>query len=416
LSPRPVSGAPAADAPERIAAGTTAFRGTNLSMFAAGFSTFALLYCVQPLMPIFAAEFGVSPAASSLTVSLTTAALSVMIVIAGVLSESFGRKRIMCWSLAASALLTLCGAAATSFEQLLLLRLAIGVALSGVPSVALAYLGEEIAARSIGLAIGLYIAGSALGGMSGRLICAALADFGGWRLGLGVVGGFSAVCAVIIGYALPESRHFTKRPLRLGRALASLGGSLADPGLPWLYASGFLIMGSFVTIYNYIGFRLRAPPYGLSQTEIGALFSVYLLGMLASTWAGSLADRFGRRKMLWVTIAILLAGIELTRADGLALIVLGVAVVTIGFFGAHAICSSWVTRRAVTAKAEAASLYLFCYYLGSSVLGSVSGMAYQDWGWRGVANLLTIMQVMALAIALRLSFLQPLGSPAGERG
>jgi YNFM family putative membrane transporter len=415
LTARPAPECAATHTSEQIAAGTQAFRRTNLSMFAAGFSTFALLYCVQPLMPIFAAEFGVSPAASSLTVSLTTAALSVMIVFAGVFSGSFGRKRIMCWSLAASALLTLCGAAAASFEQLLLLRLAMGVALSGVPSIALAYLGEEIATRSIGLAIGLFIAGSALGGMSGRLICAALADLGGWRLGLGVVGGVSAVCAAIFRYALPESRHFTPRPLRLGRALSSLGGSFADQGLPWLYASGFLIMGSFVTIYNYIGFRLRAPPYGLSQTAIGALFSVYLLGMLASTWTGSLADRFGRPRTLWVTIALLLAGVELTRADGLALIVLGVAVVTIGFFGAHAVCSSWVTRRAVTAKAEAASLYLFCYYLGSSVVGSLSGMAYQDWGWRGVANLLTVMQVMALAIALRLSFLQPLGSPSGER-
>ncbi|MGB8839993.1 MAG: MFS transporter, partial [Aliidongia sp.] len=197
-------------------------------------------------------------------------------------------------------------------------------------------------------------------------------------------------------------------------SISSLGGSFADRGLPWLYASGFLIMGSFVTVYNYIGFRLRAPPYSFSQTEIGALFSVYLLGMVTSTWTGSLADRFGRRKMLWATIVILLGGIELTRADRAAVIILGVAVVTIGFFGAHAICSSWVTRRALTAKAEATSLYLFFYYLGSSAVGSLGGMIYQEAGWGGVANLLTLMQVMALTIALRLSFLQPIGTPLGE--
>jgi len=196
---------------------------------------------------------------------------------------------------------------------------------------------------------------------------------------------------------------------------ANLAGSLTEKGLPWLYASGFLIMGSFVTIYNYVGFRLLAPPYGFSQTQIGALFSVYLLGMAASTWAGSLADRFGRRKMLWATIAILLAGIELTRAQSVALIVLGVAVVTIGFFGAHAICSSWVTRRAIVAKAQAASLYLFFYYMGSSILGSLSGMAYQRGGWSGVADLQTALQLVALAIALRLSFLQPLAAPGEAR-
>ena len=398
-------------AADRIEKGTPAFRRTNLAMIAAGFSTFALLYCVQPLMPVFATEFGISPAASSLTVSLTTAALSVTIVIAGSLSETYGRKRVMVLSLAASAVLALCGAATTSFHQLLLVRLLMGVALSGVPSVALAYLGEEIAARSVGLAIGLFIGGNAFGGMLGRLLCAALTDFGGWRLGLGGVGIASAVCAGIFWAALPESRFFTPRPLRLGQTLSNLGGSLTEKGLPWLYATGFLIMGSFVTIYNYVGFRLLAPPYGFSQTQVGALFSVYLIGMVASTLAGSLADRFGRRKMLWATVAILLAGIELTRAESAVLIVLGVAVVTIGFFGAHAICSSWVSRRAVIAKAQAASLYLFFYYMGSSVMGSLSGMAYQAEGWAGVANLQTLMQGLALVIALRLSFLQPLPAP-----
>jgi YNFM family putative membrane transporter len=348
-----------AHAERRIERRTRAFRETNLATFAAGFSTFALLYCVQPLMPVFAAEFGISPAASSLTISLTTAALSVAVVIAGSLSESFGRKRVVVLSLAASAALTLLGAAATSFPQLLILRLLMGVALSGVPSVALAYLGEEIDARSIGLSIGLFIGGSAFGGMSGRFLCAALTDLGGWRLGLGAVGAEGMLCAAIFWAALPESRHFTARPLRLGQSLSSLRGSFADRGLPWLYASGFLIMGSFVTVYNYIGFRLRVPPYGFSQTETGGLFSVYLVGMVASTVTGSLADRFGRRKMLWATIAVLLAGVELTRADQAAAIILGVAVVTVGFFGAHAICSSWVTRRALTAKAEATSLYLF---------------------------------------------------------
>ena len=401
--------------PGRIEAGTKAFRRTNLAMFAAGFSSFALLYCTQPLMPEFSREFGVSPSASSLTVSLTTGALAFMIVVAGSLSEIYGRKRVMSLSMAASAALTLIGAAATSFDQLLLVRLLVGVALSGVPSVALAYLGEEIATRSIGLAIGLFISGSAFGGMVGRVTCATLSDLGGWRLGLGVIGGAGVLCAAIFWYALPESRHFTPRPLRLRLMAANLAGSLTEKGLPWLYVCGFLIMGSFVTIYNYVGFRLLAPPYGFSQTQIGALFSVYLVGVAASTSTGMLADRFGRRKMLWAAIAVLLCGIELTRAHSVGLIVLGVAVVTFGFFGAHAICSSWVTRRAVIAKAQAASLYLFCYYMGSSIVGSLSGMAFQRGGWSSVADLQTVLQLVALAIALRLSFLQPLAAPGEAR-
>jgi YNFM family putative membrane transporter len=385
-----------------IHGGTAAFSRVALAMFAAGFVTFAQLYCVQPLMPVFATEFGVGPARSSLTVSLTTGALSVMIILAGTLSESFGRKRVMGLSLILSSVLTTAAALTTSFDQLLLLRLLIGVALSGVPSVAMAYLGEEIAASSVGLAIGLFIGGSAFGGMAGRLVGAALTDLGGWRLALGAIGAAGMVSAAVFWRALPESRHFAAKPLHLGRQMAALGGNLGDHGLLWLFAMGFLLMGSFITIYNYVGFRLLGPPFELSQTVVGALFTVYLIGIVASTVTGSLADRFGRRRLLWMMVVILLAGVGLTWFDQVAVIVLGVAVVTIGFFGGHAICSSWVAQRAPIGKAQAASLYLFFYYMGSSVVGSLGGVVYGRYGWDGVASLLMIVLLIALAIALRL--------------
>ncbi len=399
-----------------IRGGTPAFRRTNLAMFAAGFVTFAQLYCVQPLMPEFARTFLVSPAASSLAISFTTGALAFTLIIAGTLSERYGRKRVMGLSIVGSSVLTLGASFSQSFEQLLALRLVIGVALSGVPSVAMAYLGEEIAARSVGLAIGLFIGGSAFGGMAGRLICALFSDLGSWRLGLGVIGAAGLVSAAIFWRALPESRHFTARPLRFGQLLPGLGHHLLDRGLPWLFVTGFLQMGCFVTVYNYVGFRLLAPPFSLSQSVVGALFSVYLLGMATSTLTGNLADRFGRRRLLWGTILISLAGIGLTRSDNVAGIVAGVAIVTVGFFASHSLCSSWVARRALVAKAQAASLYLFFYYMGSSVIGSAGGVVYARAGWDGIAFGLIIMQLISLAIAIRLSLLPPISQTSGRVG
>ena len=63
--------------------GTPEFRRTNLALFSAGFATFALLYCVQPLMPVFAREFHVKAAQSSLTLSLTTGLLAPAMMVAG---------------------------------------------------------------------------------------------------------------------------------------------------------------------------------------------------------------------------------------------------------------------------------------------------------------------------------------------
>lgn len=390
---------------------TPAFRRTMLAMFLGGFTTFAVLYCVQPLMPVFSDAFGQSPAASSLTLSLTTGAMALSLLFAGSLSEAVGRRPVMGASLTLAAALTLAGAFALNFRTLLVLRFLTGIALAGLPAVSIAYLGEEIETGSIGLAVGLFIGGSGLGGMSGRLLAAVIDDVAGWRIAVGAIGAGGVIAALVFWRSLPASRRFVALPLQWRSQFASLAGHLRERGLIALYAVGFLLMGSFVTVYNYIGYRLLAPPFNLSQSEVGALYSVYLLGSIASAASGQAADRLGRRRVLWAMVGLVLAGGILTCSDRLALVVAGIAIITIGFFGAHSIASSWVARRAQTAKAHASSLYTFFYYIGSSVMGSLSGFAWSYAGWWGVAAMVLAMQGLCLAIALRLTRLAPKAPP-----
>jgi YNFM family putative membrane transporter len=194
------------------------------------------------------------------------------------------------------------------------------------------------------------------------------------------------------------------RPAEL---LRSFGEHLRDPGLRALFAEAFLLMGGFVTLYNYLGYRLTEAPYSLSQTAIGAIFSAYLVGTLSSAWIGELAGRLGRRRVLWSMIAIMLAGVALTLFHHLALILAGIVAVTFGFFGAHSIASSWVGNRALTGKAQASALYLFCYYLGSSAIGTLGGVFWTHGGWPGVSALVTLLLIVALALAIRLMTLPP---------
>jgi len=391
-----------------IERGTPAFRRTNLAVFSAGFSTFALLYCVQPLLPVFSQVFRVSPAASSLSLSLTTIMLAASVLLAGSLSEVWGRKPVMAVSLMSAALLNIIGALVPNWHTLLVIRALEGIAFSGLPAVAMAYLSEEMERQSVGLAMGLYIGGSGLGGMVGRFVSGFLADVASWRVALGVIGVFGVISAIIFWRTLPPSRHFHPSPLALRQLHASFLEHLRDAGLPWLFLEGFLVMGSFVTTYNYIGYRLLAPPYGLSQTAVGAIFIVYLFGVGSSTWVGDLAGRLGRRKVFWATTATMLAGIALTLMKPLAIVITGIAVLTTGFFGAHSVASSWVGLRAQHSKAQASSLYLFFYYLGSSIAGSSGGLFWSAAGWPGVAAFTGSLLTLALLISLRLSTLQPL--------
>ena len=391
-----------------IESGTPAFRRTNLAMFAAGFSTFALLYSVQPLLPLFAAEFELGAAASSLALSVTTATLAVAMLLASSLSDVWGRKPVMLAALLASALLTLAAALAPSWPALLLMRALLGLALSGLPAVAMAYVGEEMHPRSVGLAMGLYISGSSLGGMGGRLLTGVLVDFVSWRIALAVLGCLCLVAGILFWRSLPPSARFRARPLDAGFLLARAVELFGDRGLPWLFAQGFLLMGSFVTVYNYVGFRLLAPPFGLSQTIVASIFVLYLVGTVSSVAVGSLAGSIGRRRVLWATILLMLAGLALTLADALPVLIAGMGVFTFGFFGAHSVVSSWVGIRAMAGKAQASALYLFFYYLGSSVMGSLGGLFWTSHGWPGVAALVGALLVAAFLISLHLARLPPI--------
>ena len=123
--------------------GTAAYRRATLALFCAGFATFALLYCIQPLLPLLAAHFAVSAANSSLALSLTTLSLALCLLISGALAESWGRKPVMAAALGLASLLGLACVLVESWHLLLLLRTLLGLALSGLPALAMAYVGEE---------------------------------------------------------------------------------------------------------------------------------------------------------------------------------------------------------------------------------------------------------------------------------
>lgn len=395
--PRPPSSA------EGYAAGEPGYRRITLALTAAGLATFALLYSPQALLPELARAFSVSATQSTLAVSLTTVALGAALLVAGPLSEAVGRTRLIHLSLTASAIVALACSFAPSWEVLLGLRLLLGVTLAGLPAVATAYLREELHPGTHARAAGLYIAGTALGGMTGRLVAGVLADVGDWRWALAGVAAVGLACAVVAGLALPPSRGFVPAPARIGALAAMNRRALADRALLALYALGACSMGALVAVYNTVGFRLTAPPFDLSLGTAGLVFLVYTVGSLSSAIAGRLADRFSRRAVVPVGCALTGGGVLLTLPEFLPVVVLGLTLMTAGFFAVHGVASGWVPVRAHAggaAAGPAASLYLFAYYLGSSVFGSLAGTAWTVAAWPGVVGLAAALLAACGLLAL----------------
>lgn len=385
--------------PARIRAGTPAFRRTNVAIFSCGFSIFAILYCTQPVLPSFVQEFGVSAAESSLALSLTTATMAIAMLFASSLSEVVGRKSMMLASLVASSALTLALTFASDWSHVLWLRALAGIALSGMPAVALAYLSEEMDQSVVAKAVGLYIGGSALGGMMGRLVAAGLADVGSWRLPMAAVAVTGFISAVVFWRSLPASRHFVARTPSFTRLAASLFACARNGGILILLGLGFLMLGSFMTVYNYVGFRLQGAPFLLSQMLAGLVFAVYPLGSLSSAIMGAQAARYGRGPVLLVSLAITTLGLVLMTPDSLVAILVGLATLTFGFFGAHAVASGWAGALVARDKAQASSLYLLFYYVGGGVAGTAGGLFWASHGWAGVAVFAGAMMLAAMALA-----------------
>ncbi|HET7776278.1 MAG TPA: MFS transporter [Azospira sp.] len=383
--------------------GTAEFRRANLALATGGFTCFALLYGTQPVLPQLTHEFAISPATASLSVAAGTLAMALLLIPLSLIADRYGRERLMRFGLFGAALFACASALMPNFLLLLFCRAALGACIAGVPAAAMAYLGEEMAPNARGRAMGLYIAANALGGMSGRFLAALVTDWWDWRHGLAALGLLGVLAAYTFWRLLPPARHFTPRSLEPKLLLGDVGRIYADPGLPWLFVTAFLIMGSFVGLYNYLGFRLSLPPYGLGPAAIGAIFLLYAVGSASSALAGQLVDRLGRSRIVLLMSLCMALGIGITLAPTLPLIIFGLAVFTFGYFAVHAVASGWVGRRAGPRRGLVSALYLSSYYLGGGVIGSATGWPWIHGGWPGVAAALLGCVAAVVAIAVYLS-------------
>jgi YNFM family putative membrane transporter len=397
-APTTVGAAPSS--PELLSPGRPGYRRMSFALFAAGVAAFALLYSTQALLPAVSADFGVSASAASWTVSAATGALALCVLPLSALSERFGRRTLMTASLAVAVVVGLLVPFAPNLEWLVALRAVQGAALAGLPASAMAYLAEEVRPKALVAAIGLFVAGNSIGGMSGRIVTGWVAQLWGWRAALAAVGLMAVVCALVFRAMLPRARNFTPGSLNPRALATTVRGHLADPLLLRLYAIGALFMTVFGAVYTVIGYRLVEAPFNLPQGIVGSIFLVYLVGTVSSAAAGKLVARMGRRGALYLAVSTTAGGLLLSLADRLPTVLLGLVLITAGFFAGHAVASSSVSRTAKTGRAQASALYQSAYYLGSSAGGTLGAVAFHAGGWAGTVllGLLAVLGVVSITL------------------
>lgn len=378
------------------------FKLIKIGIFLSGLSVFAQLYLFQPLLPLVSEYFNAGAGNSSLLVSSSTIGMATGLFFFAFKADAYSRKKLMVFSLLSSAFLTFVSTWIPNLSILIAIGFFKGFLVSGVSAVALAYLTEEVEISSVALAISMYLSGNTIGGMSGRISTTILAGEYGWKNAVMIIGIASLILGLTFWKIFPNSRFFHPQKIDYSLKIKQMRKFLSDPFLLSLFCIAAMIMGSFVSIYNYLSFRLEAPPFSLSHYFIALIFLMYIFGVFGTMLTSYLSRFYEKRNILKYSIVTMFASLLLFYSQNIYLLIFGLALFTLSFFSAHTMASQMVAIRAKYGKSSATSIYWLFYYFGSSILGSGTGYLLHATSWNIFVSLLASILFIAFLLAGRL--------------
>jgi predicted MFS family arabinose efflux permease len=380
-------------------ASSRTFSAPHLAVGLAGYCAFINLYSPQSILPLLSEEFGAGAAEVSTIITVSTLAVALTAPFTGTVADVLGRKRVIVAAMFALAVPTVMMGLATSLPALIFWRAVQGLVLPPIFAVTVAYIGDEWSPHEATTAAGIYSSGSSLGGFSGRLVTGFFADLIGWRAGFTALAAIAFAGAIAVALLLPHERRFVRSEglLASGRQMVA---HLRNGQLVATYAVGFGVLFNFICTFTYVSFHLAAAPYNLSASWLGAIFVVYLVGSVLTPWTGWAVGRFGRRRFMMRVIALWVAGIALTLAPSLPLIILGLAISAGCGLICQAVSTGYVTVTAQAGRSSAVGLYVTSFYFGGSFGAALGGLAWTVARWPACVVLVAAMLLLMGGIVL----------------
>ncbi len=369
----------------------------RVGVAAAGLCTFINLYPTQALLPTLAEQFGASLPRTGLTVTAPLIAVALVAPFVGGISDALGRRRLI---LGAACLLvapTLLAAWAPGVDWLILCRFLQGLLLPFIFAVTIAYIAEECPGPEAVRVTGVYAIGTIVGGFGGRFVAGWATELANWHVAFVILALLTGLCAGVIAWTLPPEQRF--RPVRgWSGQLAGFADQFGNPQIMATCAVGFAVLFSMVATFTYANFYLGAPPFGLGPAQLGSVFVIYLLGVVATPAATRLALRFGRRRTVLLAAVAASGGLLLTLVPWLPAILVGLAFVAAGIFTEQVLSLGYVAAAARQSRSTAVGLYVTCYYVGGSLGGILPASIWRHLGWTGCVALVLVVQAAATLV------------------
>jgi YNFM family putative membrane transporter len=384
------------------------FQTLVFALVAAAIST---IYLTQPVLPILAQEFGVTPTQASYTVSAVILGIAVANLPFGRLADRFPVKRLILVGGLVVAAAGLFGATTSNLAFLVGARFVQGLFVPALTTCLAAYLSVNFPPEKLNVAMGSYVSATVAGGLGGRLLCGWIPSPWQWRYALIIAALLVLITALAAVWWLPPG----KLPGEGKKPETGFLALLSQPGPRRAFQVAFGGLFVFSSIFNYLPFYLHRPPFNAPTELITLLYLTYLVGVFIGPLAGRLSNRIGNGATMVLGSLLFGAAIVLTLIHSIFLIAAALILVCAGFFSIHAAAMGSLNRNLTASRGRANSLYVLAYYLGGAIGITLNGYAYEAAGWHGVAGLGLLMLTVPLITGV-LEMRQPLaGAKSKEK-
>lgn len=294
---------------------------------------------VVPILPLYAATFGIGAVAIGTMLTLQSIPRLFVSVPAGHYADRIGAHKVLLAAYFLAVVSALTGAVASDYGTLLASRLVQGVA-SGISATAgltyAATLGDE---ERSGRRISLYQGAHLLGNSVGPIVGGVLAQYFGYRMPFVVYAALAAGTAIWLWRRLPDPRTMEgeRRP---AHEVAAQPSRAARGEVLRLLATGGVLIScviGLVAAYTRSGTRnfglvMLADLRGVSEGRIGLLLSAIFLANVAVLYlVGVLVDRFGARAVLVPGWLVMAGGlVVVTRPWGYGALLIGALIYGLG--------------------------------------------------------------------------------------
>ena len=322
----------------------------------------------DPLLPVFAEEFGVRTAQASGTVTWFAIAYGIMQFFYGPVGDRYGKFRVVSWATLGCAVGALIVVFAPSLEVIEIGRLISGATAAAIVPLSMAWIGDHVPYEQRQATLARFLLGSIAGMALGQLLGGIFADTIGWRWAFVWM---AAVYFIVGGLLISRGRTVSEKPHTPSQGASVLGPLKQVVSTRWAVMVLVIVCIEGIFVFGPIAFvpAFLHERHGIPVSWAGMISGFFALGaFIYAIRANRFVSWLGERKL------VLTGGITMAVAYGTFMFstvwywgVLASVLSGLGYYFLHAVLQTHATQMAPAARGSAVSLFASCLFLGQSL-------------------------------------------------